>query len=76
MSILRFFKSMFLSSKKAFFERKGQQIVFLVVFFIKETFNKIWKFGPKPWTNPFKNMRILWVFESDVFMVHTGLFLI
>ena len=75
MPILRLFKFMFLSSiKRLVFKRHRQQIVFLVVFFIKKNFNKIENFGPKPWTNPFKKMRILWVFKTDVFMVQAGLF--
>ena len=41
----------------------------MVVFSIKRNVNKISNFCPKPWTNPFGNMPILWVFETDVFVV-------
>ena len=38
--------------------------------------HKISNFSPKPWTNPFAKMPILWVFETDVFVVQEGLFAI
>ena len=31
-------------------------------------------FRPKPWPNPFGKMPILWVFETDVFIVQKGSF--
>ena len=69
-----FFISMFRLPKKLVFKRQRKQIVFLLLYFIKKIFNNICNFGPKPWTNPFGKMGIFWVFESDVFMVQTGLF--
>ena len=50
------------------------QILFLAVFCIKRNVNNISNFCPKPWTNPFGKMPILWVFETDVFVVDKGLF--
>ena len=54
MSILRSFKSLFLSSKKASFQTITSANSFSRMFLIKEKFNKIWNFGPKPWTNSLK----------------------
>ena len=33
-------------------------------------------FWSNPWTNPFGKMPILWVFDTDVFVVQNGLFVI
>ena len=57
------FKYMYKVSRKACFKREGDQIIFLGVFCIKRNVNKITNFWPKPWTNPFGKMRILWVFK-------------
>ena len=51
-------------------------MVFRGVFCIKRNFNKISNFWPKSWTIPSGKMRILWVFQSDVFMAQKGFYLI
>ena len=40
---------------------------------MKTNLHKISNFWRKPWTNPFAKMPILWVFETDVFVVQKGL---
>ena len=49
-------------------------MLFLGVFCIKRNVHKFSNFWPKQWTNPFTKIPILWVFETDVFVVQTGLF--
>ena len=51
------------------FQRERHQILFLVVYSIKRNVKKISNFCPKPWTNSFGKMPILWVFETDLFVV-------
>ena len=34
--------------------------------------NKLSNFSPKPWTNPFGKMPILWLFKTDVLDVQNG----
>ena len=46
----------------------------MAVFCIKRKVNKISNFSPKPWINRFGKMLILWVFETDVFVVQKSLF--
>ena len=74
MPILRFLNPCFYRLKRLVFWRERRQIHFLGVFCLKGNVNKISNFRPKPWTNPFGKMWILWDFESDVFMVQRGLF--
>ena len=69
-----FLKSMFLLSRQACFLPKRHQTLFRGVFCIKRNGKKTSNFWQKPWTNPFGEMGILWVFEIDVFIVHKGLF--
>ena len=56
--------------------RERNQILFLGVLCIIRNVNKISNFSPKPWTNPFGKMPMLWVFETDVFIVQKGFFAI
>ena len=58
------------------FQRERHQILFLGLFFITGNVNKISNFWPTPWTNSFGKMLILWVFETDVFLVQRGSFAI
>ena len=70
------FKSMFILSRKAFFLTRTSPNTFSELFWITRNLQKISNFWPKPWTNPFGKMLILWVFETDVFVVEKGLFAI
>ena len=71
-----FFLNCLYCLERLVFKRERHQILFLGVFFIKRNVHKISNFWPKPWTNPFAKMPILWVFETDVFVVQKGLFAI
>ena len=57
-----FFKSMFILFRKACFLRRTSPNTFSRRILIKRNVNKISNFWPKPRTNPFGKMPILWVF--------------
>ena len=58
------------------FYLERQQTLFLDQFLINTKHEKTSTLSPKPWTNPFGKMLILWFFETDVFVVEKGLFAI
>ena len=58
------------------FKRERHQILFLGLLCITRNVQKISNFSPKPWTNPFGKMLILWFFDTDVFVVQKVLFAI
>ena len=59
-----------------FFKLERFQILFLGVFCIKIKVQEMSNFRPKPWTNLFGEMPILCVFETDLLVIHKGLFAI
>ena len=71
-----FVHSCFYSLWRLLFYLERQQTLFIDVFLIKTKDEKTSTFGPKSWTNPFAKMPILWVLETDIFVVQKRLFAI
>ena len=73
--ILRFWSTLvFKVFKGFFFCLERQQTLFLDFFLFNtkdEKTSNVWR---KSWTNSFGKMPILWVFETDVFVIYKGLF--
>ena len=70
MPILLFFKYMFLSSEKTCFLTRTSPNTFSSCILLKRKRQQNFKFA----TKTFGKMRILWDFESDVFIFQKGLF--
>ena len=71
-----FVHSCFFSLWRLLFYLERQQTLFLDVFLIKTKDEKTSTFWPKSSTNPFAKMPILWVLETDLFVVQKRLFAI